>query len=208
VGDVRSSAGFGGCLGDVTLTTGDVGATLYVQGINTSARVTTGVIGYSVEVGSYFVNTTNQLIADVQTQGFNHLNIRSTIDSTINIQGSIERNSANPTSVLFIGANTGLTLGPLTGSAINALTITSNSFASPPSITVGAIVHPGGTISSPDGSVTIQNNGGLSLGGISMGSIDGNLRITDNDGFSNNDAADFAAARTVGGTVSVSGNTP
>jgi len=48
----------------------------------------------------------------------------------------------------------------------------------------------------------------LSLGGITIGSIAGDLTIVGNHGFSNADAQAFAQAHTVAGTVSISGNTP
>ncbi|HEU4619927.1 MAG TPA: hypothetical protein VFV10_17955, partial [Gammaproteobacteria bacterium] len=58
------------------------------------------------------------------------------------------------------------------------------------------------------GLVSIERNTGLRLSTIAMGSIAGNLAITGNTGFSDDDARAFAAARNVAGTVTISGNQP
>lgn len=207
VGDVALNAGIGGCLGNVTLTTGNIGRQLLVQGTDTVANITVGTVEQWVAVGSsWFADTASNLTATIHTQAFSSLSIWNTRNTTINISGTMQRQASHPASELSMKGNSNLTLGAIAGGTLNTFYIETTSFASPPSISVGNIAHPGSQYSYPTGSVDILKNTGLSLGSISMGNIDGNLSIKDNRGFSNTDATAFANARTVGGTRSISGN--
>jgi hypothetical protein len=108
-----------------------------------------------------------------------------------------------------IKGNTNLTLGaPLTYGNVDYVSLTDNSFASPPTLTIGNELIARDPNTTNAGLVSIERNSGLSLGGITIGSIAGDLTIADNHGFSNADALSFANALSVAGTLSISGNTP
>ena len=200
VGDIGESLMVGGCADNVTITAGDVGGNILVGGTNANINISVGTVDRWVYAGG------SSSTVNVNAQAFSSLSITGSENSTINIQGTLKRLSV--VAWLSVHNNSNLTLGPVSGEDLNNFYIFGNSFTSSPLITVGDIVHPGGTISFPDGSVTIENNIGLLLNTISMGDIDGNLRITGNKGFSDTASANFADARTIGGTRGTTGNTP
>jgi hypothetical protein len=213
VGEVRNAgaplggaASVGGCLGRVTLTTGDLGGRLTVNAPDTEVSVTTGKVGEAVAIAAYGA-TVSGMTANIRTQGHNYLTVQNLKDSTVNVQGRIQRQPGQIGSTLHVASNTNLRLGPIAGGDITYMTIERTTFASAPAIAVGNLVLQD-NLAPSSGSVHIVGNTGLSLSAISIGNVAGSLEIRDNRGFSNTAATAFAEARTVGGTTSISGNSP
>jgi hypothetical protein len=207
LGDVQQSVLVGGCLDRATLALGDIGRAIEIYGTNTDVNVSAGAVAERIVIGSS-MQAVNAMSIDVQMRTSNSLYINNSRNSSVRIQGSIEKTPSHSNATLTISGNSNLTLAPLTGGTLYNFTIETTSFASPPAITVGNIVHPGGGVTNPNGSVRIVGSSGLSLGSFGMGNIEGDLRIQDNRGFSNTDATNFAEARTVGGATIISGNQP
>lgn len=214
VGEVRVDgfassgvASVGGCLGRVALTTGDVARQVTVNTPDTEVSVTTGKVWGTLSV-SAFGATTRGMSANIRTQGHNYLGIQNLKDSTVNVQGSVERQPGQIGSTLYVGHNTNLRLGPIAAADPTMLTIEFTTFASPPAIAVGDLVFQDGATAPPSGSLGIVSNSGLSLSSISLGNVAGNVLISNNRGFSDSDARAFTGARTVGGTTSITGNSP
>lgn len=203
----RGTAGIGGCLGRVRLATGDVGYSLTVASTNTEVNVTSGKVRYQVSVGKGSPEVSG-MTATMRTAGMGYLQVGGLRDSRVEVQGRVERQPGAVTAGVYVGHNTNLTLGPVAAGDLNSFVIEYSTFAGTPSFSVGNLVHPGGDITSPNGSVGIVNNTGLPIGAIGMGNIAGDLRILDNRGFSDTEAAAFAARRSVGGATSISGNRP
>lgn len=190
----------GGCFSSGTLALGYIANSLEVVSLSgADIRVTAGTV-LNVSIGTNHSAVRSSTV-QVSANSIGQLGITNTFDSTITVQANVETR-------LVVTASSNLTLHPLTGGNLDAFTIGSSSFTTSPMITVGNLVHPGGDIVSPNGSLLIQNNRGLMLNTLSVGNIEGNLTITNNRGFSNTDAADFGRARTVGGNTSISGNSP
>ena len=82
-----------------------------------------------------------------------------------------------------------------------------NTWNAPPQISIGDELIDRDVRTTNLGLVSITNNRGLLLGGISgLDQITGHLRITGNFGFSDDDATSFANRRSVQGGVEISGN--
>jgi len=212
VGEVRlegygatGTVSVGGCLGRVALTTGDVARQVAVNTPNTEVSVTTGKVAGNVAV-SAFGATTSGMTANIRTQGHNHLSVQNLRDSTVNVQGRIERQPGQIGSNLYVGGNSNLRLGPIAGADLTMLQIEATTFAAPPSIAVGNLVFQDGATAPPSGSLRIVGSTGVSLGSFSVGSIAGDLEIRDNRGFDNAAATAFTQERSVGGTTRISGN--
>ena len=217
VGDVRRNelvsfgtgrVGVAGCLAAGHVTAGDVEADIDIVGSGGNVTVTAGTVRRSINVGSP-LSLSQAFTATLDVSSAGRLSIRNTVGAAVSIQGLVQRNPAELSGTLFVIGNSNLTLAPIQGGVINQLSIESTSFTAPPAIAFGDILHPGGDVVSPKGDVRIINNTGLALGGLAIGSnIDGDLVITDNEGFSDDEARSFAQSKNVGGGVSISGNTP
>ena len=224
VGDIRSdpsvpgSIALGrltagaGCLSRISLTVGDVENQTIVDSLsNGRVELTAHTIGTAPFTGVLFLGCIGfqcghirSSVVEVRAASINELVIDSSSDSTMTVRGMV-----NARFGVNIQSNANLTLGaPLVYGDVRLVSVSDNTFASPPQITIGNEVDPRDPNTTNLGLVSIQRNTGLALGGISMGDIAGDLTIQNNHGFSNADASDFADARTVAGVVSISGNTP
>lgn len=209
-GEVRRNAGvhsfangnaaIGGCFSSGVMTVGDIERDLIVNGLDgADIRVSAGTVR-NVNIGAFNAAVQSSTVR-VIAASMAGLGIQTTSDSNITVQGNIATH-------LELGPNTHLTLGSLSGGDLRNFAITSSAFSASPSITVGNLVAPGSAGSFPKGDVRIEDNIGLSLGSITMGNIAGDLTITGNQGFGNDAANSFAAARSVGGVTSISNNLP
>lgn len=207
VGDVGRMLSTGGCI-DSTVATGNIGRSIEIGGTNSRIRVTAGEVEQRIAIGNS-IGTVISSSVEVDFTRTNSLYVWNNTDTTVAVRGRVERRASQPAASIGIGSNSALRLSaPITGGTLNYVGITGSSFASAPVITVGDIVHPGGSVSSPSGNIAITGNQGLALGLLGMGSVAGELRIQDNRGFSNDAALSFAGARTVGGATVISGNSP
>jgi hypothetical protein len=133
----------------------------------------------------------------VHAPTYSWLSVRFTAGSTVAVDGHL---SANETSVgvVQLDSNTNLHLDPAAGDDVSSFSVTNTTFASTPTFTFGNV----------SGALTLTANTGLPLGSLTLGNVGGNLTITSNHGFTDAEATTFSRARTVGGTVLISGNLP
>ncbi|KAB2869777.1 MAG: S8 family serine peptidase [Burkholderiaceae bacterium] len=205
-------AGVAGCLGRVALTVGDVSPDdasrgIHVAATNTAVSVTAGRVGRVAVGNSYFGGGASGMRVDTRTQSYGTLVISQVSDSTVSVQGSLQR-VPGQVAGLWVQSSSNLTLSSIAGSELTGFYIDHSSFASPPSIAVGQLKRLAGDTGSNSGFVQIVASSGLSLGSITMGDVEGDLSIQDNRGFSNEDARAFAQQRSVGGATRISGNQP
>jgi hypothetical protein len=217
VGDVRRNSavsfgngnvGIGGCIEEARIRVADVEGQVDIVGNHANVTVLADDVHRGILVGTPF-SLSQGLTATINVSHTNSFSVRNTAGATVTINGTVERDPAQLAGSLFVVANSSLSLGAVQGGVLNQLSIESNSFVSPPSFTLGDILHPGGTVVSPSGDVRIIDNTDIELNGIDIGtSIDGNLTITGNTGFSNAEASTFADSKSIGGAVNISGNVP
>jgi len=217
VGNVQSAV-VRGCLGRVALTTGDAGS-ISVDGARDTAVTISSGKAESVSVGPGVSEPASGMIVNVSVGGYGYLQVRGTANSVVNVHGTLAAPSEESRGLLDISGNSNLELGSITGGAIGSSLVSSNSFASPPSIALGNIDNgfnigantglSGGSFTVGDvGDAGITGNTGLSLDSITMGNVRYSLTIRDNRGFSDEDAEAFARQRSVGGSATIEGNEP
>jgi hypothetical protein len=141
-------------------------------------------------VGECDHGTLNVTVPTVQR----HLAIESNTNCAVTV-------AATPLQFLEIEDNVNSTIGTVHGGDINELTVSGNS-GSTLSVAVGDVKN----FPTNSALVTISSNSGVSLSSLDFGDDEGPLTITNNTGFSDQQAQDFAAQHHPGGTVTVSGN--
>ena len=150
-----------------------------------------GTITRDLFVGECDHGTLNVAVPTVQR----HLSIEFDTNCAVTV-------AATPLQFLEIEDNVNSTIGTLRGGDINELTVSGNN-GSTFSVAVGAVKN----FPTNSALVTISNNSGVSLSSLDFGDDEGPLTIMNNTGFTDQQAQDFATnQRTVGGTITVSGN--
>ena len=99
--------------------------------------------------------------------------------------------------------NVDSSFGTITGLDLRSTQVTGNRNTSF-QVNAGNIV----AIPNGPGNVIVSGNVGVPLSAFSLGNVDGIVTITNNTGFTNAQAQAFVNARTVTGTVTISGNQP
>jgi Subtilase family len=225
VGDVRPNpsvnqftrglAFLGGCLANLAVTVGDVLNQAQIGSQNSHIHLTAHNIGTTSNIGALFLGCTTigcskvvSSVVDIQAANIKFLSIANSSDSTITVKGKIQSQGVSTLLGVDLENNVNLTLGaPLTYADVDFVALHNNTFASPPQFSIGNEVSARDVRDLNFGIVSITGNTGLSLGGISMGSIAGDLTITDNHGFTDTDAHAFANSHGVAGAVTIHGNT-
>jgi hypothetical protein len=220
-GDVRSEpglanatgmVGMSGCLSRIALTVGDVEKQAAIGGVlsHSHLQLTAHDIGQALALGctAFGCGKAESSTIEVHAANIGFLTIGNSVDSRITVGGRIQAPPGRVNAV-DIQNNRNLDLGaPLSYGDVVSVRLNNNTFASSPHLTIGDEVEPRDPDTTDTGLVSIQGNTGLSLAGIAMGNIAGDLAIVNNHGLSDADAQAFAAERTIAGSIRISGNVP
>jgi hypothetical protein len=195
-----------GCFATVTIHAGRIGRDLSVVGSIDNAVVDITTQGGARSVGVNNIGSNPPVISNldlhVQAGNYRTLFVVNTAASKVRIDGTL-RTTTSDALAINVAGNTNLQLGQVVGDDLSNVDIKATTFASAPQFTVGNVLNTFG-----HGSVTINGNTGLPLTSLGIGNrIDSTLTITNNHGFTDQEATAFGQQHSVGGAVTISGNT-